>query len=120
MAGGTGADDGRGRGGAGLEQRELDAELAEAGGGDIPENVRELMLRNTQRFEVISLSHARCADLSQLAEMGAPVEVNLNFNGVSSLVSNKLTAADGLPCAAHRLPLQQLHRRPGWTARSRC
>jgi hypothetical protein len=83
-----------------LEQRELDAELAEAGGEDIPENVRELMLHNTQyggfdaetptrralqRFEVLSLSHGRFADLSQLAEMGALVEVNLNFNGVSSL-----------------------------------
>ena len=66
-----------------LEQRELDAELAEAGGEDIPENVREQMLRNTQfdaetptrralqRFEVLSLSHGRFADLSQLAEMGA-------------------------------------------------
>ena len=67
-------------------------------GEDIPENVRELMLRNTQyggfdadcapalqRFEVLSLSHGRFADLSQLAEMGALVEVNLNFNGVSSL-----------------------------------
>ena len=69
-----------------LEQRELDAEPAEAGGGDIPENVRELMLRNTQRFEVLSLSHGRFADLSQLAEIGALVEVNLSFNGVSSLV----------------------------------
>ena len=83
-----------------LEQRELDAELAEAGGEDIPENVRELMLRNTQyggsdaetptrralqRSEVLCLSHGRFADLSQLAEMGALVEVNLNFNGVSSL-----------------------------------
>ena len=69
-------------------------------GEEIPENVRELMLRNTQyggsdaetptrralqRFEVLCLSHGRFADLSQLAEMGALVEVNLNFNGVSSL-----------------------------------
>ena len=70
-------------------------------GEDIPENVRELMLRNTQYggsdaetptrralqcFEVVlCLSHGRLADLSQLAEMGALVEVNLNFNGVSSL-----------------------------------
>ena len=41
--------------------------------------------RALQRFEVLSLSHGRFADLSQLAEMGALVEVNLNFNGVSSL-----------------------------------
>ena len=72
--------------------------VLDASGEDIPENVRELMLRNTQyggfdadcapalqRFEVLSLSHGRFADLSQLAEMGALVEVNLNFNGVSSL-----------------------------------
>ena len=74
--------------------------VLDASGEDIPENVRELMLRNTQyggsdaetptrralqRFEVLCLSHGRLADLSQLAEMGALVEVNLNFNGVSSL-----------------------------------
>ena len=72
--------------------------VLDASGEDIPENVRELMLRNTQyggfdadcapalqRFEVLSLSHGRFADLSQFAEMGALVEVNLNFNGVSSL-----------------------------------
>ena len=72
--------------------------VLDASGEDIPENVRELMLRNTQyggfdadcapalqRFEVLSLSHGRFADLSQFAEMSALVEVNLNFNGVSSL-----------------------------------